>query len=78
MKTRRVKRVKVKAYCPYEIGDKIQFEKGGNAKTMEITDVITETSAKNGTSKFRLELDGWYMLDTSLHEVKILQNPQKD
>lgn len=78
MKTRRVKRVKVKAYCPYEIGDKVRFEKGGSIKTMEVTDVITETSAKNGTSKFRLELDGWYMLDTNLHEIKILQNPQKD
>ncbi len=72
-----IKEIKVKAYCPYEIGDKVQFEKGGSVKTMEVTDVITETSAKNGTSKFRLELDGWYMLHTNLHEIKI-QKPQKD
>ena len=72
----RQKKIKVKAYCPYEIGDKVQFEKGGSVKTMEVTDVITETSAKNGTSKFRLELDGWYMLDTNLHEIKI-QNRRK-
>lgn len=70
------KKIKATAYCPYKIGDKVQFEKGGSVKTMEVTDVITETSVKNGTSKFRLELDGWYMLDTSLHEVKV-QNPQK-
>lgn len=77
MRTKRAKRVKVKAYCPYEIGDKIQFEKDGSVNTMEITDVITETSAKDGTSKFRLELNGWYMLDTSRHEIKI-QKPQKN
>ena len=71
------KKIKVKAYCPYEIGDKVQFEKGDSVKTMEVTDVITETNEKNGTSKFRLELDGWYMLDTNLHEIKI-QKPQKD
>lgn len=72
----RRKKTKVTAYCPYEIGDKIQFEKGGSVNVMEVTDVITETSIKNGTSKFRLELDGWYMLDTSLHEVKV-QDMQK-
>lgn len=77
MREKKTKRVKVKVYCLYEIGDKVQFEKGGSIKTMEITDVITETSAKNGTSKFRLELDGWYMLDTNLHEIKI-QKPQKN
>ena len=67
----RSKKIKVKAYCPYEIGDKVQFEKGGSVKTMEVTDVITETSEKNGSSRFRLELFGWYMLDTNLHEIKI-------
>lgn len=77
MGAKKAKRVKVKAYCPYEIGDKVQFEKGGSIKVMEVTDVITETSAKNRTSKFRLELDGWYMLDTNLHEIKI-QKTQKD
>lgn len=77
MRGKRVKKVKVKAYCPYEIGDKIQFEKGGNVNVMEITDVITETSTKNSTSKFRLELDGWYMLDTGLHEIKLLQNTKR-
>ena len=53
----RQKKIKVKAYCPYEIGDKVQFEKGGSVKTMEVTDVITETSAKNGTSKFPMSLE---------------------
>ena len=46
MREKRVKKVKVKAYCPYEIGDKVQFEKGGSVKTMEVTDVITETREK--------------------------------
>ncbi|MCI8483486.1 MAG: hypothetical protein HFH41_04000 [Lachnospiraceae bacterium] len=67
----KTKKVKVKAYCPYEIGDIVQFKKCGQVKTMKVTDVITETSIKNGTSKFRLELDGWYMLDTNLHEIEI-------
>ncbi len=68
----RRRKIKEKTYCPYEIGDVVQFEKGGSVKNMKITDVITETSARDGTSKFRLELDGWYMLDTNLHDVKIL------
>lgn len=48
----RQKKIKVKAYCPYEIGDKVQFEKGGSVKTMEVTDVITETSAKTVQASF--------------------------
>ncbi len=70
------KRVKVKAYCPYEIGDMVQFEKGGTVKRMEITDVITETSARDSTSKFRLELDGWYMLDTNLHDIAVMKEQE--
>lgn len=68
--------IKFKAKCPYEIGDKIKFEKPGNAyykgetKTMEITDIITQISAKSGQVTFILELDGWYKLNTNLHEVK--------
>lgn len=65
------RKIKAKAHCPYEIGDKVQFEKGGNILVMEVTDIIMETSVRDGTSKFRLELDGWYMLDTNLHEVKV-------
>lgn len=37
---------------------------------MEITDIITEKSEKTGRINFVLELDGWYRLDTKLHEVK--------
>ena len=69
--------VKFKAKCPYEVGDKVQFSKPGNAyykgetKIMEITDIITQISAKTGKITFILELDGWYMLNTDLHEVKM-------
>ena len=68
--------IKFKAKCPYEIGDKIKFEKPRNAyykgetKIMEITDIITQISAKSGQITFILELDGWYKLNTNLHEVK--------
>ena len=40
--------IKFKAKCPYEIGDKVQFEKCGNKKVMEVTDIITQISAKSG------------------------------
>lgn len=66
-----MKAIKFKAKCPYEIGDKMQFEKGGKAKVMEITDIITQVSAKTGNITFILELDGWYKLNTNLHDVKI-------
>lgn len=62
--------IKFKAKCPYEIGDKVQFEKCGNKKVMEVTDTITQISAKSGQITFILELDGWYKLNTNLHEVK--------
>ena len=62
--------IKFKAKCPYEIGDKVQFEKYGNKKVMEVTDIITQISAKSGQITFILELDGWYKLNTNLHEVK--------
>ena len=65
-----MKAIKFKAKCPYEIGDKIQFEKGGETKIMQITDIITQVSAKTGSITFILELDGWYKLNTNLHEVK--------
>ena len=64
-----MKKAKFKAFCPYEIGDKIQFEKGNIIRTMTITDIIAMQSVKNGTTTFRLELDGWYMLDTNLHDI---------
>lgn len=67
-------KAKFKAVCPYELGDKIEFKKGDKVHTMTITDILTEHSVKTGKVKFRLELDGWYMLDTNLHEVTI--NPQ--
>ena len=66
-----MKVIKFKAKCPYEIGDKVQFKKCGNEKAMEITDIITQVSAKSGQITFILELDGWYKLNTNLHEVKI-------
>lgn len=65
-----MKAIKFKAKCPYEIGDKIQFEKCGDKKIMEITDIITQLSAKTGRITFILELDGWYKLNTDLHDVK--------
>lgn len=65
-----MKTIKFKAKCPYEIGDKIQFEKAGRVNKMEITDIIVEKSEKTGRINFVLELDGWYRLDTKLHEIK--------
>lgn len=64
--------VKFKAKCPYEVGDKIQFEKCGNKQVMEITDIITEMSARTGSITSILELDGWYRFNTNLHNVKIV------
>lgn len=66
-----MKQARFKAYCPYEIGDKIQFTKGDKKHEMVITDIIAEHSVKTGNVKFRLKLDGWYMLDTSLHEITL-------
>ena len=65
-----MKTIKFKAKCPYEIGDKIQFEKAGRVNKMEITDIIVEKSEKTDRINFVLELDGWYRLDTKLHEIK--------
>lgn len=65
-----MKTIKFKAKCPYEIGDKIQFEKGGQVREMKITDIIAERSVVTGRNNIVLELDGWYKLDTKLHEIK--------
>ena len=71
--------LKFKAKCPYEIGDRVRFETKGNAyymgetKVMEITDILTQVSAKTGHIKFILELDGWYKLDLDLHAVSMPQ-----
>lgn len=62
--------IKFKAKCPYEIGDRVRFDKCGNEKIMEITDIITQISAKTGEIVFILELDGWYKLNTNLHDVQ--------
>lgn len=62
--------IKFKAKCPYEIGDMIRFEKCGNKKVMQITDIITQISAKTGDIVFILELEGWYKLNTNLHDVQ--------
>ena len=62
--------IKFKAKCPYEIGDKIRFEKGGQGREMKITDIIAERSVATGRNNIVLELDGWYKLDTKLHEIK--------
>lgn len=63
--------LKFKAKCPYEIGDQVRFEKKGELQIMEITDILTQISAKTGHIKFILELGGWYKLDTDLHVVEI-------
>lgn len=65
-----MKTIKFKAKCPYEIGDKIQFKKGGQVREMKITDIIAERSVATGRNNIVLELDGWYKLDTKLHEIK--------
>lgn len=65
-----MKTIKFKAKCPYEIGDKIQFEKSGQVREMKITDIIVERSVATGRNNIVLELDGWYKLDTKLHEIK--------
>lgn len=49
-----MQKIKFKAKCPYEIGDKIQFEKGGKTQTMDVTDIITQVSAKTGDITFIL------------------------
>lgn len=49
----------------------MRFEKGGEMQIMEITDILTQISAKTGHIKFILELDGWYKLDTDLHAVDV-------
>ena len=63
--------LKFKAKCPYEVGDRVRFEKGGEMQIMEITNILTQISAKTGSIKFILELDGWYKLDTDLHAVDV-------
>ncbi len=63
--------LKFKAKCPYEIGDRVRFEKGGEMQVMKITDILTQISAKTAHIKFILELDGWYKLDTDLHAVDV-------
>lgn len=63
--------LKFKAKCPYEIGDRVRFEKSGELKIMKITDILTQISVKTGHIKFILELDGWYKLDTDLHAVDV-------
>lgn len=37
---------------------------------MKITDIIAERSVATGRNNIVLELDGWYKLDTKLHEIK--------
>lgn len=63
--------LKVKAKCPYAVGDRVRFEKGSELKIMEITDILTQVSAKTRHIKFILELDGWYKLDTDLHAIDV-------
>ena len=42
-----MQKIKFKAKCPYEIGDKIQFEKGGKTQTMDVTDIITQVNRRH-------------------------------
>lgn len=46
-----------KAWCPYEIGDKVKFDICGIQKAMTVTDIITLMRAKTGGVRFVLELD---------------------
>lgn len=64
-------RIAFKTQCPYKIGDKIQFDTGNKIMVMKVTDIITKYSLKTGRVIFILVLDGWYKLDTNLHDVKI-------
>lgn len=66
-----MQKLKFKAKYPYEIGDRVRFEKGGKMQIMEITDILMQISAKTGHIKFILELGGWYKLDTDLHAVDV-------
>lgn len=66
-----MKRLKVNAKCPFEVGDYIRFEKAKKENVMKITDIIAETSVVRQETTFKLELDGWYILDLRLHEAKI-------
>lgn len=50
--------VSFKAWCPYEIGDRVKFDRCGDQRVMEVTDIITQMSAKTGKASFILELDG--------------------
>lgn len=59
--------VKFKAKCPYEIGDKVQFDSTKNIMT--ITDIITQVSAKTGKITFILELDGKYKINTDHNTI---------
>lgn len=45
------------AKCPHEIGDKVCFDKCGDYRVMQVTDIITVMSAKTGAVKFVLDLD---------------------
>lgn len=42
-----------KAWCPYEIGDCVR----AGQKVMQVTDIITQMSARTGKVIFILELD---------------------
>lgn len=46
------------------------LKKGGQVREMKITDIIAERSVATGRNNIVLELDGWYKLDTKLHEIK--------
>ncbi len=46
-----------KAWCPYEIGDRVKVCQCGDLRVMEITDILTQMSAKTGAVRFLLELD---------------------
>lgn len=52
-----------KASCPYELGDRIWIKQEEGAVTMEITDIITQMSARTGSVNFILELDGWHRVE---------------
>lgn len=51
------------ARCPYELRDRVRVEQANGQVIMEITDIITQMSARTGQVKFILELNSWYKVE---------------
>lgn len=66
-----------KVKIPFEVGDYIKFKKASEERIMKITDIITESSYVRGSTKVKLELEGWYILDLSRHAVTGIEKYDK-